>query len=261
MPPSQTPSPSQGQPCVSRPRLCPKVLACTLGLGSRSPRLCTAPPSARPLLCFTSPPTPPRVRRKVGVSCAGGAQEGEREVRGTQAGARGQLALVPSMAWGGVGVGLSTGQQTPSASPAAAQERHTGFRGPGCAATGAAAPHWGGHQQPFPSPGGLGLFWKSHLAPASCPWTAPPRRGAASTSLLGTAPPAPRGQSGTVCTTWGSRATAQLLTSLHCPLSPRERVCQTNPDPQAHTGLSPAWLGTPQQGSKASKEPRCCSPL
>ena len=223
----------------------------------------SAPPHPLHGLCFASPapPHPPRVRRKVGVSCAGGAQEGEREVRGTQAGARGQLALVPSMAWGGVGVGLSTGQQTPSASPAAAQERHTSFRGPGCAATGAAAPHWGGHQQPFPSPGGLGLFWKSHLAPASCPWTAPPRRWAASTSLLGTAPPAPRGQSGTVCTTWGSRATAQLLTSLHCPLSPRERVCQTNPDPQAHTGLSPAWLGTPQQGSKASKEPRCCSPL
>lgn len=31
----------------------------------------------------------------------------------------------------------------------------------------------GGCPQPFPSPGGLGLFWKNHLAPASCPWTAP----------------------------------------------------------------------------------------
>lgn len=158
----------------------------------------SAPPHPLHGLCFAPPDplTPPRVRRKVGVSCAGGDQEGEREVRGTQAGARGQLVLVPSMAWGRVGVRLSTGQQTPSASPAAAQERHTGFRGLGCAATGAAAPHWGGRQQSFPSPGGLGLFWKSHLAPSSCPWTAPPRRWAASTSLLGTTPPAPRGAVG-----------------------------------------------------------------
>ena len=31
----------------------------------------------------------------------------------------------------------------------------------------------GGCPWPFPSPGGLGLFWKNYLAPAGCPWTAP----------------------------------------------------------------------------------------
>ena len=31
----------------------------------------------------------------------------------------------------------------------------------------------GGCPWPFHSPGGLGLFWKNYLAPASCPWTAP----------------------------------------------------------------------------------------
>lgn len=229
-------------------------------------------PQAPHGLCFAppAPPPPPRVRRKVGVSCAGGAQEGEREVRGTQAGARGQLALVPSMAWGRVGVGLSTGQQTPPASPvspAAAQERHTGFRGLGVRPQGQLLPT--GEVACSPSPVLEGwvcsgkVTWLLPAAPGQqAPWGGPsPPLGCTHLSPGHPPPQLLEGQSGTVCTTRGSRATAQLLTSLHCPLSPRERVCQTNPDPQAHTGLSPAWPGTPQQGSKASKEPRCRSPL
>lgn len=101
------------------------------------------------------------------------------------------------------------------------------------------------------SPGSCQLPLDSTSPPLGCTHLSP---GQSPLQLL-------EGQLGTVCTTQGSRATAQLLTSLHCLLSPRERVGQTNPDPQAHTGLSPAWLGTPQQGSKASKEPRFRSPL
>lgn len=137
----------------------------------------------------------------MGVSCAGGAQEGEREVRGTQAGARGQLALVPSMAWGRVGVGLSTGQQTPPASPvspAAAQERHTGFRGLGVRPQGQLLPT--GEVACSPSPVLEGwvcsgkVTWLLPAAPGQqAPWGGPsPPLGCTHLSP-GHPPPAPGG--------------------------------------------------------------------
>ena len=130
------------------------------------------------------------------------------------------------MAWGRVGVGLSTGQQTPTCFTCLTRccpgDGHRlscawvcGHRGSCC-------------QEVARGPSTVlegwvcsgKITWLLPAAPGQHPGAAPPCCWAACASLLVTPPQLLEGRSGTICASWGPRATAQLSTSLHCPLAP-----------------------------------------